>query len=236
VTRDAGRRRLRVLVGVLGILLAFGAAFGLLHSPLATASTINVVGSRQTSDGDVVRAAGLDAHPLMIDVDTRTVARRVRKLPWVRAASAQRRWPNTVRIEIVEREPVAQLAADGGGWAVTDEHGQVIEVGGRLPDMPVITGLAPAGPPGSHVDERAADAITVARALPPDLRPRVRDVGVDGDQVVLHLERQGVVVFGDLTHLDQKLVAVETVLAKVDLKNLKVLDVRVPDAPVLTRS
>jgi cell division protein FtsQ len=236
VTRDAGRRRLRVLIGVLAVLLAFGAAFGLLHSPLASASTIHVVGSRQTSDVDVVRAAGLDTHPLMIDVDTGAVAHRVRRLPWVRTATAQRRWPNTVRIEIVERVPVAQMAADGGGWAVTDEHGQVIEVGGRLPELPVITGLAPAGPPGSHVEDRAADAITVARAVPPDLRPKVHDVGLDGDKVVLHLVPTGVVVFGDLTRLDQKLVAVETVLAKVDLRNLKVLDVRVPDAPVLTRS
>jgi hypothetical protein len=45
----------------------------------------------------------------------------------------------------------------------------------------------------------------------------------------------GVVRFGSTDDLDDKVVAVETVLTRVDLACMALLDVRAPGAPALTR-
>jgi len=51
----------------------------------------------------------------------------------------------------------------------------------------------------------------------------------------LRLRAQGVVRLGDTGRLGPKLVAAEAVLGDVDAARVAVLDVRVPDTPVLTR-
>lgn len=235
VKRDEGRRRLRILAGFATVVLAMLAGLGLVHSPLLTVSNVKVVGARATDPTELVITAGLDRHPLMIHIDPGVIDRRLERLPWIRAAHTERRWPNTVKLIVTERVPVAQLASADGRWAAVDRSGVVIDVGPKLPDLITVAGLPPAGLPGSRLGGDAADALTLTRLLPPDLRAKVKDVAVDGGELQLHLAPAGTVRLGDIDRLQDKLVAVTTVLGKADLKNLKTIDVRVPAAPVVTR-
>ena len=76
----------------------------------------------------------------------------------------------------------------------------------------------------------------MATRLPDALRGAVGAVDVaGGPEVELRLRSGGAVRLGPVTDLPAKLVAAATVLAKADAHRLKVLDVRVPEAPVLTR-
>ena len=236
VKRDEGRRRLRVLIGVIGAALAVLAVVGLVQSPVLAVRKVDVVGARQTEPAEVVAAAGLDHHPRMVDVSSGLVARRVRRLPWVNTAKATRVWPATVRIQITERVAIAQLPSAAGEWAATDATGRVLSTGPQDPDLAVLAGLPPAGEPASLLGTPGDAVLAVASHLPDDLRPRVKEIVAVGDGVDLHLKPAGTVHLGGTDRLADKLVAVATVVARVDLRNLKILDVRVPDAPVLTRS
>ena len=69
----------------------------------------------------MLRAAGLDGHPLMIRVDTRRLEQRLDALPWVATATVARDWPSTVGISVRERVPAAVVTTANGEWAVTDE-------------------------------------------------------------------------------------------------------------------
>ena len=77
----------------------------------------------------------------------------------------------------------------------------------------------------------------MAGALGGQLRGRVGEIAVvPGGEVVLRLVPPGGEVrLGDADDLPAKLTAASTVLEKADLAGLRVLDVRVPQAPVLTR-
>jgi hypothetical protein len=60
----------------------------------------------------------------------------------------------------------------------------------------------------------------------------VTSVSSDRDAV---LAAGGEIRFGSTDDLDDKIVAVDTVLADVDISCLELLDVRVPGSPALTR-
>ena len=46
----------------------------------------------------------------------------------------------------------------------------------------------------------------------------------------------GVILIGSIDEVDAKVLAIETILAQVDLACLAVLDVQVPTVPVITRT
>jgi len=235
VKREEGRRRLQVLLSVLSVAALGAVAAGVAHSPFLSVSQVQVVGARATDPSDVVHAAGLERRPLMIHVDGGLVDRRVGTLPWIASVRTERHLPSSVRLVVTERAPVAQVPS-GSQWALVDHVGRILSIGGHDPSLVAISGVPAPGPPGTRLSARADDALLVATRLPPALRGAVGEVDVaDGPEVELRLRSGGAVRLGPVTDLPAKLVAAATVLAKADAHRLKVLDVRVPEAPVLTR-
>ena len=110
VTREEGRRRLSILLSVLGVTALGAVAVGIAHSPFLSVNQVQVVGAKATDPADVVQAAGLDRRPLMIHVDGGLVDRRVGRLSWIATVHTERHWPSTVRLVVTERAPVAQHA------------------------------------------------------------------------------------------------------------------------------
>jgi cell division protein FtsQ len=238
VSRDAGRHRLRLVLGCLGMALATAVAAAVSRSPLLDVDYVDVRGAENTARHLVVSAGRLGSHPAMLDVDTAAVARRVESLPWVLDAGARRQWPGTIRIDVTERRPVAVVPAGDGRWASADVAGRVLHVGLDKPGgLPVIGNLAPPGPPGSSLVASAQAPLRVAAALPEELRRRVADLAiVAGGEVELQLAPPGPNVrLGPPVRLGEKLSVLVTVLAGADMAGVRVIDVRVPRAPALTR-
>lgn len=238
VRREEGRRRLRVAVGVTVVAALAGGGWAATGSPLLDLDRVVVEGAVHTAPEEARFASGLRLGEPLVDVDQKAVARAVEALPWVDRVTVSRRWPGEVRIRLVERTPVAVTGAEAGGAALVDATGRVLAwVDGAPSGLPVLTGLAPAGPPGSTLPTEGVAALSVAVALPPELRARTVGVApVEGrGEVEIRLSPEGSVRLGPPVDLDKKFDAIRAVFAQVDLGNLAVLDVRRPDSPVLTR-
>lgn len=82
--------------------LALRASF---FSPRLSIQKIEVVGSRGVTVEDVVRLGGVKYNANMFKVNLSRVARRLKAIPCVRDAVVTRFLPNTLRVQIVEREP-----------------------------------------------------------------------------------------------------------------------------------
>lgn len=236
VRRVQGRRRLRLLIALLVVLLLTVGAWAVARSPVTDVDRIEVVGAERTPAADVVRATAIRRGSPMIKVDEGRAARRVEALPWIDAAEVSRDWPGTVVVTVTERAATAVTSTDAGAWALVDPSGRVLEVVADIPPgLTVLEGLPPAAEPGATLDGGSAP-LTVVAALTPALRARVQAVvTVAGEQVELKLTPRGTVRLGRPTDLENKLRAVERVLAQVDTRDLAVLDVRLPSSPVLTR-
>lgn len=126
---------------------------------------IVVVGRRFTPAHEIVSATGLREGAPLLAFDPAAARADLERLPWIRSASVERRFPGTVRIDIAERRPVA-LWQDQGRFAVLDEDGNEISGAdpGTFPQFVVVIG--PDAP-------RHAMELLRLLALEPDLEGRV---------------------------------------------------------------
>jgi cell division protein FtsQ len=236
VRREEGRRRLRVVAGAVALSVLTVAVWLALHSPLLDIDRVVVTGAERSGAAAVAEAGGLGRGQPMVDLDEALAARGVETLPWVAEARVRRQWPGTVTVTVTERVPAAVASHDGGGWALVDGEGRVLETVADAPaGLVLLEGVAPAGGPGSML-AGADGALAVARAIGGGLRPAVVAVVAGSEGVDLRLRPAGVARLGPPDRLDEKLRAVETVLARVDTTDLAVLDVRLPSSPALTRA
>jgi cell division protein FtsQ len=237
VQRNEGRRRLRFLVWCIAGLNVLGGAAVVTRSPLLDVDRIEATGDQQTGRPTLLRALGVHRGDLMLEVDAAGAAHRLERLPWVAQATVQRHFPSTVTVRVVERRVAAAVPAAGERWALVDAGGHVIDVLSQPPpDLMRVVGARPVTGAGDRLAAPARPALAVAEAVPPGLRARVDEVATGADGIQLRLMPAGVVWFGPAEAVGPKFQALATLLERVDLQDVAVIDLRVPDAPVLTRA
>lgn len=236
VRRGEGRWRLRLIVTGMVIILLSGSVWLVLRSPLLDVDRVTVRGAERTSAEWISDATGIWEGQPLVEVDLDAAATAVEGLPWVARAEVRRMWPSTALVTVTERTPTAVTSSNTGEWAIVDGTGRVLElVPERPPGLVSLEGLGEMPPPGTTLAS-AQGPLTVFAALSPSLAARtLAVVALEGGQIELKLNPQGTVRLGTVDALDAKVRAAETVLASVDVRNLAVLDVRLPSSPVLTR-
>ncbi|HUR49506.1 MAG TPA: FtsQ-type POTRA domain-containing protein [Acidimicrobiales bacterium] len=237
VTKEAGRRRLKAVAGAGALAAAAVGAWALTRSPLLDIDEVRAAGAERTMLEEIIVTGGLDHGTPMTDVDPAGSAAAISRLPWVASAKVERRWPGSVVVTVTERQPVAGVARPQGGWALVDKDARVLVViDGPPVGLPHIHDAKKVPDPGQHLEPDLAEAATAAAALPESLKRVVGGVNLRGDGVELALTAGGVVRLGDPgRQLAEKLRAAATVLNRVGVDDIGVLDVTVPRAPVLAR-
>jgi cell division protein FtsQ len=235
VRRTAGRRRLRRLA-IAGAVLGVVVLAGLLTlTPALDVDHVRVEGEYRTPADQVVDTGGIGRGSPMVLADLDAAARRVEALPWVASVEITRSWPGTIRYEIDEREPAAVVAAGEDRWLAADAEGRVVaELEHRPLDLPLVEGTETGTEPGAVTAEADQEAFRVAAALPPSVRRIVSTVSWDGETATIHLTAGGTATVGDGEDLEDKAVALASVLAARDPACVAHLDVSLPAAPVLT--
>ena len=242
VTRNQGRRRLRVVIGVLAVGIAIVAAVLVLHLSWFRVSHIQVRGAARSGAARVAAAARAALHQPLLSVDTAAVGRRVERLPWVAMARVTKSWPSTLVVTVDERTPVAQVA-DGPRWALVDGAGRVLAVeSARATGLVVLAWSGAVPGTGAELAGRARAPLAVASRLraftetgPTVPAPVVSVAAGAGGGVALDLAGGAVVDLGPPADLTSKLTALATLESEVDLSGVKSIDLRVPGQPVLTR-
>jgi len=191
VRREEGRRRLRLLLGAGGLLVAMLLAVGSLWTPLFKVRHVSVVvlggpagaagqsvvgqsvmGQSLIGRSQVTAAAGFDHRRLMIDVDARAVEQRLDDVPGLGAAQVSVHWPGTVSIRVIGRVPVAVVSvpAPTGGvprWGVVDATGRILSTPAvPPPGLPVIYGPGRLPAPGEWMPGSAGPDVAPVVAAP----------------------------------------------------------------------
>jgi cell division protein FtsQ len=237
VVRAEGRRRLRILLALVGVATIVGAAWTLTQSAFLDVDQVRVAGA-EGPDAELIRqTAGIVQGEALIDVDIAAVEARLATLPWVKDADVRRDWPGTLVVSVTERNPVAVLPS-GTEVALLDEEGVVI---GREPSstdaavaaLPMIA--VPLSVAIGEAELSAGPGLAVVAALTADLRPWVAAVLVDDGDVGIELVGGAKVTMGPPVRLDDKVSAVRAVLAGVDLACITTIDVIAPDQTTVRR-
>ena len=255
VRQGERKRRWRLAKVALGVTSVIAGAWLVARSPVLAMQRVEVHGGVHTARGAVLAAAGLDRRQQMIDIDAGAVRRKVAALPWVAQVSVGRHWPTTVTIGITERVPRAKVAETAGHLLFVDGEGRVLgpvdnvtaTLGARGDGLALLVGFAPAGAPGTTLDRSSGPALALLRSLstlpvdaaaspPPAIGHTLSAVlrDTDGTLHVAYLPGPIDVVFGSADAVAAKLVDIRSLLAGLAPGTPATIDVRVPDAPVLT--
>ena len=222
----------RLLAAVAAIALFTGATWTITRSALLDVDHIAVSGGSLVTPAEATAGAGLSRGQPMVSVDTADAERRLRRLPWVATAVVDRAFPNTVRIHLTERAAAATVARPAGGWVLLDRGGRVLaERPDRAGDLPEVIGAGATPAPGANLTT-ALPALDVVAALPDELRRQIQSVRLDGEAVTLHMGTKEIRI-GPPTQLAAKVAALSVLLERVGSRSVAVLDVRVPQAPVV---
>jgi cell division protein FtsQ len=240
VLRSLGRRRLRIAAAAGLVVVLVVAAVVLLKSPLLSVKQVRLDGAAYVDRTRLAElVADLRGTPL-VDVDTGAVEEALEADPWVKRARVERDWLSGVRLDIVERVPVATFMGEDQGWRIVDSSGAVIatlEAGHKPLDVVTIQASAP-GPdlaPGAFATGPLATAAAIAPRLPGRLHAALDHVAVaDDGSVELVLVGDGRIVLGRPERLRDKLISSMVAIDSVELDQIEVLDVSTPERPVLT--
>jgi len=201
------------------------AAWLVFFSPVLGVRSVEIVGNVTLPAEKIRETAGVpELHPLAT-VDLTGVQARVQSIRQVASVKVDRVWPGTLKIEIVEREPVAQVAA-GGRAALLDKLGVAIEVVDVAPPLvPVLKVARPgAGDPATMA------ALRVIGSLPGEIGGRVRQVSATtAEDVTLTLSDGRTIVWGGVDRPEDK----ARILTSMLRRKAEVYDVSSPDVITL---
>ncbi len=128
-----------------------GVALGIwfaVHSSLFVLRVVEVADLPDSAPIDAQAITDLVDLPLgkwnLFLIDLSPIEKRVLAHPWIRGVTLQKRFPQTLTVSVVFREPRALLQAEHGRLAYIDKDGQVFgQVSlSRQPDLPLVSGLA----------------------------------------------------------------------------------------------
>lgn len=127
---------------------------------------VRITGNTETSEIDILERIGLDGWTSLIGFDADEARTRLTELPWVKAASVRKIYPDEIEVKLDERLPFA-IWQHGSQLAVVERSGAVVVPfdGSRHATLPLIVGY---GAP-----EKAAEFIDRIGRFP-ELASRVK--------------------------------------------------------------
>lgn len=239
------RPHLRIALPVLAMSLVLGAAT---QSPHAlrrmdsfTVDRVEVHGTRYLAPADVLEAAGIDLRSNVWDESERWIAAMERH-PMIRSASIERKLPSTLRVTLVETEPVALARVPT--LQPVDGDGRVLPIApedGGL-DLPILAESSAMDASGTLMNARMRAAVTAferVRALEPELALSTSEVtaGRDALVLVLRVGQPAAIALPlepDAAGLRQVRLALEDVARRGEMDRLRLVDGRFRDQVVVT--
>lgn len=195
-----------------------------------TVQEILVMGRGQTTRRELLDAVQAERGAPILTLDLDAAKQRLEALPWIRSATIERMLPNTVFITVAERTPFA-LWQNKGQFALIDSEGKVIIKEGieRFADLFQVV--------GDDAPAHAATLLTMLATQPELLTEAKAAVRVGGRRWNI-LMNNGINV-----HLPEdnaetawaRLAEYERTHQVLD-RDIKVLDLRIPDRLIVRRS
>ena len=128
-----------ILVAVAGLWLGYTRVMA---SERLRVDRVDVKGNHFLSEGEVRELLGPAVGENILGLDIAALKARLRSSAWVADATVRRTLPDTIRVEILERVPLALAEADG--LYLMDAFGTLIEIYGPRTagfNLPIVRGL-----------------------------------------------------------------------------------------------
>jgi UDP-N-acetylmuramate dehydrogenase len=224
--RGVNRRKQLLVVGA-SLVAAMVFILIVLASPIVAVRNIDVEGVKYANATLIETVSKSLRGKSVLTVDTNAAQKLLETDPWIESVRIKTYLPGRAVIEVNERVPVAWFLGVDNQGRVIDQDGRVLAVvNGRPTEYMLIDGIGPNLIAGAISSESYKAAAQLAMSLPDEIRPVVKNMGVNGpNQVTMTLITGAVVKFGEPVDLRNKLVNVVVVLRRQDINQIAGIDV-----------
>lgn len=225
------RRRRRILISLVVIGGIASGAWALMRSSVFSVQKIDVVGAVTVDKRQIIDASGLHVGQSVLGIDYAAVAARVRGVPGVADARVVREGSLGVKITVLERTAALEVQS-GGGNTFLDQQGVQIGANQTAADVPTVS-LPQTMDISQFTQDDETNVLAIWAKMPAKMRAQLASFDILVDHSVSIRLGQTTVIFGTADQIDEKLLAVQLVSARVaaDRKRLVRIDVRAPDHP-----
>jgi cell division protein FtsQ len=216
----------------LALILIFGAGSYLLGwSPLLTVRSVEIVGApTKESQLAISRSLDFETGEKLARVDPRALSNRLKSFDWIESSEVSRNWINgRVLISLTTRTPIALYSEPGKPQVVLDASGKTfatpeeIEIG-----LPKVSAKSVTG---------GLEAIKVFTSLPKSFSKNIdRMSAIRNDNFLIYGQFEGQdlrIIWGNGEDTDLKVEVIQALLKREENKNLRMIDVSAPHAPIV---
>jgi len=177
-----------VLAGLLLVTLTYGAWIGaneVIGHPSLAVKQIVVDGCKGIPPERIMKISGVRKGMPMLKVSIQEVRERVIRHPYVRDAVVVRELPDTIRIEVTERQASAVVV--GNGFTLVDDEGVALLTSVKYPGgYPLVSGITGEWAPGDMITEalpalNLLSELSAAGLVEPD---KISEISLEEDRKV----------------------------------------------------
>jgi cell division protein FtsQ len=224
--------RRRLIVAVL-LAAAFFALyrFWFRESSFVSVQHVTVTGLTTNDAPRITTALTAAAHDMStLKLDQSALNSAVTAFPIVKSVQAQASFPHTLKIHVVEQEPVAVLSVGGERLLLAPDGSVLRDVATGHPLALIKSGGAV--PQNMLTDRVALSSLHIAAAAPVALAGRIITIAHEKEGIVAHMRGGPNLIFGNDSTPFAKWAAAAAVLADSSSKGATYIDVRIPGRAV----
>jgi cell division septal protein FtsQ len=216
----------------LALILIFGAGSYLLGwSPLLSVRSVEIFGApTKESQLAISRSLDIATGDKLARVDPRSLSNRLRSFDWIESSQVSRNWiSGKVSISITTRTPIALYSEPGKPQVVLDASGNTFATPADIAEgLPKVS--------AKSVDGGLA-AIKVFTSLPESFNKNIdRMSAARSDNFLIYGKFEGQdlrIIWGDGKDTDLKVEVILALLQREENKDLRMIDVSAPHAPIV---
>lgn len=213
------------------VLIFAGGSFLLGWSPVFTVRTVEISGApTQESERAISRNLAISKGDKLARLDPRSLSNRLRSFDWIESSKISRNWiSGKISISINTRTPIALYSQPGKPQVALDASGRTFaspsDVAKGLPKV------------SANSVEGGLAAIKLFTELPTGFSEKIdRMSAARVDNFLIYGEFSGQqlrIIWGDGADTGLKVEVINALLAREENKNLRMIDVSAPHAPIV---
>lgn len=226
------------IFGVIALVLfvIFGSIF-LYRSDVLAVNNVKVNGVSHLTDQEVTQLAAVPDDSTLLRLDSDGIANRLKEHPWVQSVNVVRKFPDTVELDVTERDVAAVVKISNKSIWVISTDGVWLSAATKQDwkDYRRIIGVdanlaAPVA--GSEcTDGGVLNALSIYDSISDDLASQVKSISAESSvKTSLTLKNGVTVAFGDASDIELKEADINALLQQYDGK-ISYINVRVPSRP-----
>ncbi|MGN1327743.1 MAG: cell division protein FtsQ/DivIB [Clostridia bacterium] len=224
VNKEKKRKNVnKILKGLTLLLLITGTITFAMISPIFNLKNIIVNGNNQISKEEIISLAGIQLEENIFRISSFKTIDNIKQNAYINEVSINKKIPNTIEINIVERQPSYMLEY-GNGYVYINNQGYMLEISSIKKELPIIIGTATSKESykaGNRLDEE--DLIKLGTVIKimnsaqnSEISHLITTIDIkDADNYILYLETEKKTVYlGDCSNLETRMLFLVAILEK----------------------